>query len=65
LITARQGWRKTVRHHSARDGELGRVQSEAEERFLAVPACGRQARKEDNFFPTFDIAVVGIKLQMF
>jgi len=39
------------------------VQIEEEERFLAAPACGGQARNEDNFFfPTLKIAVVGIKL---
>jgi hypothetical protein len=52
-----------VRHPSARDGKPRRVQIEEEERFLAAPACGGQARNEDNFlFPTLKIAVVGVKL---
>jgi hypothetical protein len=36
---------------------------EEQERFHAAPACGRQARNEDNFFATLKVAVVGIKLQ--
>jgi hypothetical protein len=52
-----------VRHRSARNGEPRRVHIEEEERLLAAPACGGQARNEDNFFfPTLKIAVLAVKL---